>query len=179
MKKGLKIFLIVMSFVLVIAGTVGATLAYLTAKTTPVTNTFTAGKIEITLTETTSEYKLIPGATIAKDPTITVKAGSEASWLFVKVDIHDDLVDVINFTMADGWTALAGEDGVYYRSVDAVTSDTVYQVLKDNVVNVNINATVDDINNADTDTLEFTAYACQSLAVASAADAWAVLNPQP
>lgn len=71
---------------LVVGCAVGGTIAWLTATTEPVVNTFTYGKIKIELTETTgTEYKIIPGVNISKDPKVTVKADSEACWLFVKV----------------------------------------------------------------------------------------------
>lgn len=71
----------------------GATLAWLTDKTETITNTFTVGNVDISLEETTSDYKMVPGNTIAKDPKITVEAGSEACWLFVKIDESTTLDD--------------------------------------------------------------------------------------
>ena len=65
---------------------VAGTLAWLTDKTESVTNTFTTSNINITLTETTgSNYQMIPGFTITKDPKVTVSAGSEDCYLFVKL----------------------------------------------------------------------------------------------
>ena len=97
------------------AGVVGGTLAWLTDQTDEVKNTFTVGDINIGLTETTADYKMVPGNTIAKDPTVTVKANSEACWLFVQVTESTDLKDFITYAIAEGWTALPGVDGVYYR----------------------------------------------------------------
>ena len=173
-KKILVACLCVALAVLTIAGT---TLAYLTATTGPVTNTFTVGNIDITLTETTTDYKMVPGSTIAKDPKVTVKAGSEACWLFVKVEESTNLDDFITYTIADGWTALTGVDGVYYREVSATTTDTDYAVLKDNRVAVKDTVTkpmMDAITKGtDTNpTLTFTAYAVQKSGVNTVADAW-------
>ena len=84
-----------------------------------VKNTFTVGDINIGLTETTTDYKMVPGNTIAKDPTVTVKAESEACWLFVKVTESENLDTFITYAIAEGWTKL--QDGVYYREVPPPT----------------------------------------------------------
>lgn len=184
MKKGLKIFIVAMSLVLVIATAVGTTLALLTAKTDPVTNTFTAGKVSITLKETPVEkYKLIPGATLAKDPTVTVEAGSENCWLFVKVDVDDilenkvvvdgGLENIVLFTL-DGWTKLDGVDDVYYRD-DGVAGSS-YKVFTNNQVTVNKNATTKNIGDAENAKITITAYACQKEYVTTVAEAWAAVN---
>ena len=84
MKK--KLLIPIMILILVI-GAVGGTLAWLTDKTDPVTNTFTVGNVDITLAETTGKtYKMVPGQTITKYPKVTVEAGSEECWLFVKIE---------------------------------------------------------------------------------------------
>ena len=110
MKK--KRISLVMALVLVLTCVIGGTLAYLTAKTNSVTNTFTVGNIDITLAETTTDYKMVPGNTIAKDPTVTVNAGSEACWLFVKIEesTNPKLDDYISYSIATCWTKL--ESGV-------------------------------------------------------------------
>ena len=128
---------------------VGVTVAWLTSTPGAVTNTFTVGNIVITLDEadvteygveidgaarvTANEYKLIPGHTYVKDPTVTVKAGSEACYVFVKVE--NGLIDIIDATtieaqiIAQGWTPLVdangdkiADDGVYYKEVGALTA---------------------------------------------------------
>ena len=70
------------------------------------TNTFTVGKVEIKLDEakvtadgipvegaarvTANSYKLMPGTTYTKDPTVTVlKAGSEESYVRMKVTFNN------------------------------------------------------------------------------------------
>ena len=101
------------ALVLVVAlASVGGTIAWLTAQTEAVTNTFTVGNINIELAETTGEtYKMVPGNTIAKNPTVTVKANSEACWLFVKIEESTNLTNFISYTVDSGWTKL--QDGVY------------------------------------------------------------------
>ena len=174
MKKKLTVSLAVLALVACMAA--GATLAWLTAKTSSVTNTFTYGDINIELKETTGEsYKMVPGNTIAKDPKVTVKANSEACWLFVKVEKSTNFDEFMTYGIADGWTKLDGVDGVYYREVASPTDDTVFDVLKDNSVTVKTTVTKEQFNSLTSTTmptLTFTAYACQKDNVDSAADAW-------
>ncbi len=172
---------ILLALVLVIGCAVGGTLAWLTAQTSEVKNTFTPSDISITLTEdnpTNNTAKMIPGWTIAKDPKVTVKAGSEACWLFVQIDKSDNYDTYLNeYTVSDGWTQGKGTDGVptnvYYRSITAqTTADTSFNILagkdgysngyvtvKENVTKDNMNALT--VEGATQPTLTFTAYACQ------------------
>ena len=178
MKKKLTVSLAVLA--LVACMTAGATLAWLTAKTSSVTNTFTYGDINIELKETTGEsYKMVPGNTIAKDPKVTVKANSEACWLFVKVEKSGNFDSFMEYGIASGWTKLDGVDGVYYREVASPTDDTVFDVLKDNSVTVKTTVTKEQFNSLTSTTmptLTFTAYACQKDNVSTAADAWNFVN---
>lgn len=177
MKK--KTLALVLALTLLVAGVVGGTLAWLTAKTDEVKNTFTVGDINIGLTETTTDYKMVPGNTIAKDPTVTVKANSEACWLFVQVTKSENLDAFITYAIADGWTALPGVDGVYYREVPASAADQTFPVLAGNAVTVKSDVTKTMLETAKTvvPTLTFKAYAVQQDNVASASDAWAKVNP--
>ena len=174
MKK--KTLAIALAVVLVLCCAVGGTLAWLSDKTGPVTNTFTAGDISIDLTETTNNYKMVPGNTIAKDPTVTVNANSEACWLFVKVEKTNTPDNYLTYTIDSGWTALTGVDGVYYREVAASTTDQSFAVLTDNQVVVKNSVTKTMLETAKTSapTLTFTAYAVQKDNVANAAEAWNV-----
>ena len=105
MKK--KSLALVLALAMIVVCVVGGTLAWLIATTPEVKNTFTAGDINITLAESENlDLKMIPGYTIAKDPKVTVKAGSEKCYLFVKVAESDNFDDFMTYTMADGWTAL-------------------------------------------------------------------------
>lgn len=174
-----KAFAAVLALVLVLGCALGGTVAWLVAKSDPVVNTFTYGDININLEETTgSSYKIIPGVDIAKDPKVTVEADSEACWLFVKVEETGTFVDgKVTYSVADGWTALTGQPGVYYREVGAVTADTDFYVLKDNVVKVSDTLTKEDIKDIPTGpTLTFTAYAVQKDGIADAATAWSKIG---
>ena len=131
MKKS-KAILMALCAVLLVAASVMGTLAYLTSTDT-VTNTFTVGKVAITLDEAkvdpdgtpvqgaarvnANKYHLLPGHTYKKDPTIHVAADSEDCYLFVKVE--NGIADIeAATTIADqmtakGWEAVAGKSGVY------------------------------------------------------------------
>ncbi len=188
MKK--KVLIAVCALALVVVVAIGGTVAWLTDKTAEVKNTFTYGDINITLAETTgAEYKIIPGNDIAKDPKVTVKSGSEACYLFVKVEeanwptqkTADNSTRKIDYAVAEGWTALKDNEGVYYREVAAVDSDTSYSVLANDkiIVSEELNkAEVNDLKNSgETPTLAFTAYAVQKSNIADAAAAWDIINP--
>ena len=92
---------------------------------------------------------MTPGGVITKDPRVTVLANSEESWVFVKLAKSDNFDDFMSFEIADGWTALAGTEGVYYRQAEASEQDVVYPVLKDNKVNVSIDVTKEMLNELD------------------------------
>ena len=184
MKK--RTLIILVALVAVFGMAVGGTIAWLTDQTKPITNTFTVGNINIELKETATEFKMVPGVTIAKDPKITVVSGSEACYLFVKVEKSTNLDDFISYTMATGWIELEGADGVYYMVVDATTSDTTFSVLADNQVTCKDSVTkamMDDLTGTATyPTLTFTAYAVQQSGSASAAAAWekvTTITPTP
>ena len=180
------------ALLLVAAGVFG-TLAYLTGTDT-VDNTFTVGNVKITLDEAkvttdgtpvegadrvkANEYHLLPGHTYTKDPTVTVKANSEACWLFVKVTESTDLKDFITYAIAEGWTALSGVDGVYYREVPASAADQTFSVLAGDAVTVKSDVTRTMLETAKTDapTLTFQAYAIQKDHFATADAAWAEVS---
>lgn len=104
MKTKSKALLLTLCAVLLVAASVLGTMAYLTSTDT-VTNTFTVGKVEIKLDEakvnadgipvegaarvTANSYKLMPGNTYTKDPTVTVEAGSEESYVRMKVTFNN------------------------------------------------------------------------------------------
>ena len=179
-KKGLALLL---ALTLVVVGVASGTLAWLTAKTDTVTNTFTTSDITVTLAETTGEeYQMIPGYTIEKDPTVTVVAGSEKCYLFVKLEKSAGFDEFMTYQMADGWTELTDNSGIYYRVVEKAVSDTVFPVLKDNTVSVKGEVTKEMMKGLTTNpTLKVTAYAAQynssNNATFTPAEAWAKVAP--
>lgn len=181
-----KTVAILLALVLAIGCAVGGTLAWLISQTNPVVNTFTYGDINIGLTEDTKgPYTITPGKNITKDPKVTVKANSEACWLFVKVKednwpafTNTDGTKKVSYSIADGWSALLGQTGVYYRAVDAPTADTTFGVLKGDKVTVSDTLTKAEVDQlkGKTPTLTFTAYAVQKDGFDTAADAWAKIS---
>lgn len=162
MKK--KSLALLLAIAIVVVGVVAGTVAWLTDQTPSVTNTFTTSDINIELKETKNNFQMIPGWNIEKDPKVTVKAGSEACYLFVKLEKSENFNQYMTYDMAKGWTELQGYAGVYYREVAAATADTAFEVLKDNQVTVKGTVTKEQMNalTADTyPTLTVTAYASQ------------------
>lgn len=184
---------LVLALALIVGVAGGATFAWLTAKTDPVVNTFTYGDINIDLAENTgSDYKIIPGVDIEKDPLVTVKAGSEACWLFVKVEEKnwpefadgegENAVRKVNYGIADGWMKGDGTSipaNVYYREVAASKANQEFPVLKDNKITVSDTLTKIDIKGISTTTppkLSITAYAIQKDGMDTAEKAWAAIS---
>ncbi|MBQ8514605.1 MAG: hypothetical protein IJ496_04345 [Ruminococcus sp.] len=173
---GVKALVLTGALVLALNAAVGGTIAWLVSQTDSVTNTFTYGDIDITLTETDSDgdgdltantYDMVPGNSIDKDPLITVEAGSEDCWLFVKLDETENFDSFIEYEMAEGWTALEGSEGVYYQVVDRSESEQKFEVIAENQVTVKSDITKKMLNELDADgesnypTLTVTAYAVQ------------------
>lgn len=194
MKK--KILALTLVFALALALGIGGTVAWLTAQTAPVVNTFTVGDINITLTETTgTDYKFVPGDIKAKDPKVTVKAQSEACYLFVKVEEANNTATglngkVINWSVDTGtdeapqWKAVPGQTGYWYREVASATSDCEFYVLTGGTtenpngqVTVNEKVTKEMVGalKQTPPTITVTAAAVQKDNVNSVADAWAKL----
>ena len=104
MKTKSKALLLTLCAVLLVTASVLGTMAFLTS-TASVENTFTVGSVKITLDEakvttdgkpvanaarvTENSYKLMPGHTYTKDPTVTVKAVSESSYVRMKVTFNN------------------------------------------------------------------------------------------
>ena len=183
-----KTLVALLSLVLLLGCSLGGTLAWLSDSTDPVTNTFTVGDIDITLVETTTDYKIVPGVNIAKDPKVTVKANSEACWLFVKVDEanwpefkeSDGTTRKGDYAIAGDWDELEGVPGVYYRQVNASTEDQTFPVLAGDTVTVSSTLTKGEVQGIGTGenapTLTFTAYAVQQEGVETATAAWEIAN---
>ena len=187
MKTKRKALLLTLCAVLLAATSVLGTMAYLT-DTESVTNTFTVGKVAISLTESKPagrQASIIPGVNIEKDPKVTVLKDSEACWLFVRVEETDwptftetDGTKKVAYAPAPGWKALEGQTGVYYREVSAATADTTFDILRDDQVTVSENLTKAEIKGITAQPkLTFTAYAVQHDGIASAAEAWQKVAP--
>lgn len=200
-KTKIKIFAMAMALVMVAVSSSLLTLAYLTSSTDTVTNTFTnSAKVKITLDEAKvdeygvkiqeldgnnemvdvarvleNRYKLIPGHSYVKDPTIHVEKGSEECWLFVKVtnpltDI-EDTTTIASQMSTNGWTVLSGSSDTYYykSSVDAREEAKDVAVFE----KLNIKSDADTGNSAYASAkIEIIAYAVQKDGFDSAQSAW-------
>lgn len=205
MKKAKKIVALLLCAVLLIGASVAGTLAYLTSKAT-VTNSFTVGKVvlggddgkagldEAKVDEygvavasadrvTENTYKLIPGHTYTKDPTVHVGANSEACYLFVKVengiaDIEaatttgdDPYTKIADQVVANGWTLLGGETNIYYKEA-AKTDETGADYVVFDQFRLKDDA---DVANYATAKIVVTAYAIQKDGL-TVAEAWTALE---
>ena len=104
MKTRRNALLLTFCAVLLVVASVMGTIAYLTS-TDAVKNTFTVGNVSIKLDEAKvtedgkivegadrvheNDYKLLPGLTYTKDPTVTVENGSEESYVRMKVTFNN------------------------------------------------------------------------------------------
>ena len=191
MKK--KLIALALVTIIAVMAIAGSSLAWLQDTTETVTNTFTEGKVDIDLYEhdylpdsntldtgkkvtVNADYKMVPGKVLPKDPTVVVKATSEASYVFVKVEEINDVDVFLTYSIdTTVWTALPDVDGVYYKAVGYTAADTEYNVLTDKQVTVKIDVEMGDMTGLTEDTrpqLKFTAYAIQQLGFADAAAAW-------
>ena len=117
MKKTLTIAL---SMVLVAAIAVTGTLAFLTDESDILVNKFTFGNTEVEIAEPTwtaalggeKAMKVVPGQTVAKDPTITVNGTEE---VYVYAYVNNALAGHVTIGDIDDakWTPVASLDGLY------------------------------------------------------------------
>lgn len=156
MNKMKKFALIAVCAALLVCVTIGATVAWLTAQSDEVTNTFTVGKVAITLDEakvnengvpvedakrvTKNSYKLLPGSEYEKDPTVHITAGSEPCIVFVEVkngiaDIEtvctNDIGTIDQQMSKNGWVALGDEyPNIYCQAVIASDGSIIPKEVK-------------------------------------------------
>lgn len=211
MKTRNKALLMVLCAVLLVAGSVLGTLAYLTS-TDSVTNTFTVGNVQITLDEAkvgadgnaldgdsaarvkANSYKLMPGHTYDKDPTVTVKAGSESSYIkLVVVVTKSQELDAIGVDLLETFTGYDSANWLYKGNTEDTTANTrTYEFWYKETVSapntdVKLDALFDQITIPGTITNEqiatvnemtitITAHAIQADGFANANAAWAAYN---
>lgn len=206
MKK--KLMAVALATIIAVMAVAGSSLAWLKDSTAPVTNTFTEGLVDIELFEheylpasntldmgskvsDNNNYKMVPSLDLPKDPTVVVKAKSEACYIFIKVEANENAIDFLTYTIDSSvWSPLVdtdsngiADDGVYYKSIpDYTNTDTEYNILTDKKVTVKDSIEMHHmtaLNSANYPKLTFTAYAIQALGSADATDAWAKINATP
>ena len=143
MKTKRKALLLTFCAVLLVVASVLGTIAYLTAND-KVTNTFTVGRVAINLDEAKvtedgkavtpaervkeNRYKLLPGHTYTKDPTVTVLKGSESSYIKMTV----------TFTKAKELDAIFAPNGAELTSIFK-DYDSAKWIAKGNTKNTTAN----------------------------------------
>ena len=176
-KQRKQILLVVCLMLVVCMVSVGGTIAWLTASTEQIVNTFTPTEISVTLTETTPTDKdnipLIPGKVITKNPTVTAN-GSEGMpyYVFVEITEKNGLDDYLSYTIGTGWTAVPNVTNVYYKLVQNGGALAATPVLQNNRVTVN-NLTAEEMAKITTNpSLSFKAYAIQKDGFTTVQAAW-------
>lgn len=208
---------------IVVAASVCGTLAYLTDKDSAV-NTFTVGQVDISLDESavdangkivdangdgladnrTSEngYHLLPGQTYHKDPTITVKANSEESYVRMFLNVYNasavqEIIDTHNlgdFAAFIDWDAekwhyvgcdVNAQENVisfefrYYTTVGTDTEDVTLHPL---LTQLSVPGVIDgdELNAlfAGGFKMEVVGHAIQATGFQSDVDAWAAFDVQ-
>ena len=179
MKNAKKVLLLALCAILLVGATIAGTVAYLTSQKT-VTNTFTVGKVSITLTEdkinvqtgeklTGSEagttdnlqnIELVPGREIEKNPVITVSNDSEECYLFVKIE--NGLTSAGTINGMEDWvlvdTTLNTDTVKYYRYETTANAGDEIDVF----TSFTCNTTITEYDAAlDGATIVITAYAIQ------------------
>ena len=190
-KKMRSLTLLLCSAVLLVCVGIGATFAYLISQDS-VTNSFTVGNVSITLDEAAvntdgtliegaervqaNRYHLIPGRSYSKDPTVHVNSGSEDCWVFVKLDNGIAEIEasgsgtIAAQLAANGWTAVAGETGVYAYGAVAEAGDEL-ALFSSFTIGSDV-----DVSDYAEETIEITAYAIQAEGFADAATAWQAIG---
>lgn len=192
-----KILIISIGVIALFFTAINGTIAWLTSKSETVTNTFTYGDINITLSETdtkddndlnTNTYEMVPGNKITKDPLITLAENSEDCYIFVKLEKTDNFDNYMEYQILENWLLLEGTDNVYYQEVSKSTTKQEFYILKDNSISVKESVTKKMLNELDKEgidnypKLNITAYAVQRDseldAISTASNAWALINAQ-
>ena len=170
-----KIALVLLAVVLIVGATISGTLAWLSAKTDPVVNTFVVGNVgTLALEETDTDsitdgmqynYTIIPGDDIEKDPKVTYTPVTETDkvkrvpvYVFVKIEADGWINSgktytitgtksgkTVSWTVGDDWTAVTGHDGVYYKAVAANESLSDVSVIKGNTITVDKDIVSEDV----------------------------------
>lgn len=185
MEKMKKVLLLVLCAALLVGATISGTVAYLTSKA-EVQNTFTVGHVAITMDEfdyddstanadrdIANVYKLIPGHTYVKDPTIHVAEGSETCYVFVEISnevaAYIDVVALETQMKNNGWEKM--EDGIWWQHyTKAENADRNLEVFESFTVLKNADK-VDGWATLNAN-MNIVAYAVQSETFGSAEDAW-------
>lgn len=180
MKK--KVTAIALAVCILAVAVIGATMAYFT-DTDSKTNTFTFGKVDIDLTEDSTDANgavkgvistgggitypgVLPGLVYSKIPTVTVKNDSLDAWVIITATVptvynwdglFNDSIDTANFTKDK---KIVGENTVYYFYANAaVTAGRSVRPFTE--VKINPALTQNDVKNLPTFNVVVNAYGIQ------------------
>lgn len=180
MKK--KVTAIALAVCILAVAVIGATMAYFT-DTDSKTNTFTFGKVDIDLTEDSTDANgavkgvistgggitypgVLPGLVYSKVPTVTVKRESLDAWVIITATVptvynwdglFNDSIDTANFTKDK---KIVGENTVYYFYANAaVTAGRSVRPFTE--VKINPALTQNDVKNLPTFNVVVNAYGIQ------------------
>ena len=197
-RKGMnmKPLAILLALTLLVGTAIGGTIAWLTDVTGPKVNTFTVGDIDITLNETKTQFTMVPGHTIDKDPVVAVLDGSQDCWLFVEIDESSNLLDYIEYAIAADWETVQDKDTngvtVIGRKVMANAEDKSFGIIgykkADNtfvadkvLVKDTVTKDMMQVSGTDLPSLTFKAYAVQLYKTNGvefgATEAWTIAKP--
>lgn len=214
MKK--KIVVIAVGIAALVSVSILGTIAYLTDRES-VTNTFTVGQVNIDLDEAKvdedgkavedervtdgNDYHIIPGKTYDKDPTVTVKADSEESYIRMLVTINNlkeldeifapdgaNLLTIFNGYDADTWiyeTETENEEDntitYEFRYKETVSTmekeDLKLEALFDSIT-IPGNITGEQLQTISDLEIEVEAHAIQKETFENADSAWAAFDKQ-
>ena len=155
--KKLTIAVVALSLALVLV--VGGTLAFLATESNEVTNSFTYGNIQLTLTEEKGTNAkgmdfvgVVPGDKLAKDPTVNVIANSEDCFVYVLID--NQLGTAASYDIGSAWVKV-GEDTTGTKVLYRYGDDSVKKSSDDQPIPVFTTLTfADDLNKAGVDALK-------------------------
>jgi len=189
-----KILALALAALLLVAVTVAGTVAYLTATTEAVQNTFTAANLGLTLQETEADWtmQLIPGTEKAKDPKVTVTTNVE-TYVFVQFDCtvaetsdwfkYDFLLnngsewtqgDQMNGLPQNVWYTTVTADDSWYLLGDVVTPDVEDEYDNGSVL---VESTATATNTNTNFNMTFDAWAIQVEGFDTVFAAWQTVNP--
>lgn len=201
MKTTRKVLAITLCAILLVGASVMGTMAYLTGQTEEVKNTFTVGNVSFadkaldeldvdvygkptdgTTRDMANEYKLVPGHTYTKDPTVHLNPTSEPLWLFVEVNVADAVANVLESgenndkTIAaqiakNGWVKLEGTENIYTKEAAIEPSENNKDFVVFDTITVKQDADVSNVKTTDNITVK--AYIVQADGFKTAAAAWA------
>ena len=182
-----RILLTAVAALLLVTMAVGGTLAWLTATSGPVENTFTPSEVGVKIEETKGNtFQFVPGVDIKKDPKVTATADVDC-YVYVKITETDWPTALIPYSVADGWLPLVTSTDcktkVYYRACTATETaqlNQTWSVLEDDTIEVADTLTVANMESiADTVKLTFDAYIIQQAGFGSPEAAWNEVGKTP